>query len=130
MSHKGQGFSEEAYLVNSPRWLCQAGKIDHARRTLTRLRSGCTEADVEVELERIQAAIELDQAIAAETGWSQLFKGADLRRTLTVVGVMCFAQANGTSGTSHPGRPDFQVLRSLAITRSSISMPLVSRTFT
>lgn len=69
--------------------------MDGARQAVTRLRSRATAADIDIEVDAIQAAIDLDISNAAKTGWGQLFRGSDLRRTLTVVGVMSIAQANG-----------------------------------
>jgi hypothetical protein len=71
------------------------GRLEDARKSITKLRSGTDDADINVELEKIQAAIEMDRMNKAQTGWAQLFRGSDLRRTLTVVGVMSIAQANG-----------------------------------
>ena len=83
-------------LTGSPRWLCQMGRIDDAKRSITKLRKGTDDAGIIIELDSIQAAINVDKQNAAATGWGQLFRGSDLRRTLTVVGVMSIAQANGT----------------------------------
>lgn len=80
---------------HSPRWLCQVGRKDNARQAVSRLRVGADQVDIETEVDAIQAAIDLDTMHSAQTGWSQLFRGSDLRRTLTVVGVMSIAQANG-----------------------------------
>lgn len=71
------------------------GHVDGARQAVTRLRSRATAADIDIEVDAIQAAIDLDNSNAAQTGWGQLFRGSDLRRTLIVVGVMSIAQANG-----------------------------------
>lgn len=71
------------------------GRMDDARQAVTRLRSRATAADIDIEVDAIQAAIDLDNSNAAQTGWGQLFRGSDLRRTLIVVGVMSIAQANG-----------------------------------
>ena len=59
------------------------------------MRSGTDDADINIELEKIQSAIDLDRSNEAQTGRAQLFRGSDWRRTLTVIGVMSIAQANG-----------------------------------
>jgi hypothetical protein len=79
----------------SPRWLCKIGRSEDARKSIKKLRSGTDDADINIELEKIQSAIDLDRSNEAQTGWAQLFRGSDLRRTTTVVGVMSIAQANG-----------------------------------
>lgn len=71
------------------------GRSEDAKKSITKLRSSTDDANIDVELEKIQAAIDLDRLNEARTGWAQLFRGSDLRRTLTVVGVMSIAQANG-----------------------------------
>jgi hypothetical protein len=48
------------------------GRLEDARKSITKLRSGTDDADINVELEKIQAAIEMDRMNKAQTGWAQL----------------------------------------------------------
>jgi len=117
-------------MEKSPRWLCQVGRLETARQAVTQLRVGATAETVETELEQIQRAIDLDIMNSTRTGWGQLFRGSDLRHTLTVVGVMSLSQANGESCTPTSVSYDLILQERLSweITRWSISLPSVSRT--
>jgi len=71
------------FLPETPRWLLLQGEEDSARRSLTRLRpSSFTASQIDEELAIIQEAIRIERKIASSVVWKDIWKGADLRRTL------------------------------------------------
>lgn len=80
----------------SPRWLIEVGRLEEAKTVLTLLRSTATGEEVDAEVQRIDEIIHLDR-LANKSSWADLFRGSNLMRTLTVLGVMCISQANGES---------------------------------
>lgn len=88
-------------LPESPRWLAGQGRLDEAAAAIKSLRKVTPGVDgdaaVWVEVEEIKAAYDEMRAIHAGVGWFELFRGANLRRTLVAVGLQCLQQAQGVS---------------------------------
>lgn len=88
------------FLPFSPRWLCQKGRIDDARKVLLQLRDHTT---VEHELGEIRASLSAhnDQEPAA---WLEMFNKRYLGRTLLGIFLMTFQQLTGVSQGHVPRR--------------------------
>ncbi|EXJ54837.1 uncharacterized protein A1O5_12903 [Cladophialophora psammophila CBS 110553] len=85
------------FLPESPRLLCVRGKTEDARRSLRRLRDASyMDLQIEEELAEIRHAIQVDLEVTRGVSPADLFKPKVIKRTLTSVGVACFAGSSGS----------------------------------
>ncbi|CAF3430383.1 hypothetical protein SNK03_006687 [Fusarium graminearum] len=74
------------FAPETPWYLVRKGKIDEARKSIISLYG--SEVDVDAKLATIQDTIAEEQAMSAEApSWAQCFKGTNLVRTTTSMGV-------------------------------------------
>lgn len=88
------------FVPESPRWLAhRGGSEDAAREALARLRPGTPKqpaaAALEAELAEMLAGIGEEQRAARGVGFGDMFRGADLRRTLLCHAVIASQTASG-----------------------------------
>ena len=82
----------------SPWWLVRHGKIDEARKSLTRLTSKAnTASDVEDTLAMIIHTNELEVQQSSGTSYLDCFKGTNLRRTELTVMSWVVQQTSGSA---------------------------------
>jgi hypothetical protein len=86
------------FLPESPRWLCEVGRVEDAVKSLERLRSG--RGDARAEALEIQQALRAHQELTGGTSWRQLFRGSNRLRTIITVGMTCLQQGMGISMVS------------------------------
>lgn len=79
-------------IPESPRWLCMKGRRDEALAVLQSLRT--TEETAELELLDIEAALEVHNN---DSSWADLFRGANLRRTIISVAIPVIEAWQGLS---------------------------------
>jgi sugar porter (SP) family MFS transporter len=76
----------------SPRWLLWKRKEDEARRSFAAFKSlGIDSVEVTAQMEDVQRHLDLEQSLSATTSWMEIYRGANLRRTVisatTLVGL-------------------------------------------
>lgn len=82
------------FLVESPRWLFEQGRIEETHEVLTYLRRGLRDYAVEEEVKQYDVALAA-KLKAKQSNWVDLFKGVNLRRTGIAAGIQVFQQAQG-----------------------------------
>ncbi|KAI0018112.1 general substrate transporter [Xylariomycetidae sp. FL0641] len=83
------------FVPESPRWLVLRGRRDQGREALRWLRPA--DADVELELAEIQAAIDQERALGSEVGVLDMFRDpVDRRRTALSVAAVTLQAASGS----------------------------------
>ena len=77
-------------MPESPRWLVMKGRVEEAARVLEGLRpvEGNSKA-VKEEIDAIEASITISDG-GSITGLADMFRGPNLRRTLTAIGIGAF----------------------------------------
>ncbi|MBL4818458.1 MAG: sugar porter family MFS transporter [Deltaproteobacteria bacterium] len=74
-------------LPESPRWMMLKGKVDQARKILSKLRSG---ADIEPEIKEIEHSLSHEKA-----NWKSLFSKPVRPALVIAMGLACFQQTTG-----------------------------------
>ena len=82
------------FCPESPLWELQHDKQESARRTLMMLRNGKT-GIVEAEILMLQRSIAMDVERRAQAHFWDIFKPANLKRTLTAGALLCLNQVSG-----------------------------------
>lgn len=91
-------FCATFFMPESPRWLAVKGRYEQSRSSLIRLRgSGPQAAFVEQEFESIKSSIEREKELSEGVTWFDLFRGADLRRTLLSIACISLQTCTGVS---------------------------------
>lgn len=92
------------FLVESPRWLISRGKQDKARDIITKYHANGNESDpvVNLEVQEINRALEIDQEISQGTSYLAFFKTRGNRHRLAIIlAVGFFSQWSGNGLTSY-----------------------------
>jgi hypothetical protein len=77
------------FLPESPRWYCQKGKHEQAKKVLQRVNGGVEGYDLETEYAILVQEVEDGRHLAVRssgTSFFDLFRGTNLRRTLISFG--------------------------------------------
>lgn len=91
-------------LPESPRWLAGQGRLEEAATVIRSLRKKTDDYSDEViwaEVQEIAAAYAEMRQLYNGVGWLELFRGANLRRTLIAIGLQSLQQAQGVSFVSN-----------------------------
>lgn len=82
-----------SFAPESPWWLVRKGRIDDARKVITRL--GGPTIDAGMQLQQIQDTIELEDSYAASAKYIDCFRGVNFRRTVVATMVFVLQQGAG-----------------------------------
>ncbi|PCH03352.1 Major facilitator superfamily domain, general substrate transporter [Penicillium occitanis (nom. inval.)] len=89
------------FVPESPRWLILKNRHEDAMQELRKLRQGkYTDSEIEEEFRDIVQRIEIERQ---QGSFFDIFRKANLRRTIIVVGANFFLQATGQNFTSNYG---------------------------
>ncbi|BEI81861.1 hypothetical protein CcaverHIS002_0210210 [Cutaneotrichosporon cavernicola] len=96
-------FFAAIYAPESPYWLVRVGKIDQAKKCLTRIRSpGYWDShSLDGYIEFIRHTDHLESAESSKGSFMEMFKGTNLRRTEIMLGVWTIQQWSGLSLTGY-----------------------------
>lgn len=79
----------------SPVWLLYKGRGEEAKRVLEKLRSNRSPLEIEAELQEMQTMADQNNVKITWRYVSAIFRGTNLKRTLTSLGVCSFSAAQG-----------------------------------
>lgn len=83
-------------MPDTPRFYASQNKMDEANRALRFHRDAAyTDLQLKEEIAEIAAAIEADRQLTSEVGYLEMFRGPNVKRTLTSLGCGLFSAANG-----------------------------------
>jgi len=115
------------FIPESPRWCVVQGKVEQARNCLQRLRpAASTSESLDAEILTIQEAVDLERKIASTVVWKDMWRGADLRRTLLSFACATFHASCGTNFIVGYGTFFFQIAGEKKPFTSSIAIQSVS----
>ncbi|KAE9365031.1 general substrate transporter [Stipitochalara longipes BDJ] len=84
------------FVPESPRWLLHKGRDQQARRSLETLRGDSVGSEyIELEWAEMVRGVEEEMKLAKSIGFLDMFRGADLRRTLLCYGMIGCQTASG-----------------------------------
>lgn len=85
------------FVVESPRLLVAWGQRDRAMLAIGRLRKKLPDSEMrnQIELESMEAAVEEANRLSSQSGWIDLFRGTNLRRTGIACAIFFFQQWTG-----------------------------------
>ncbi|OCF38186.1 MFS transporter, SP family, general alpha glucoside:H+ symporter [Kwoniella heveanensis BCC8398] len=91
------------FAPESPWWLVRKGRIEDAKRSLTRLTSAKRNPDFDAEetVDMIRHTTELENQITAGTSYWDCFKGVDLRRTEIVCAIWAIQNLSGNTFSNY-----------------------------
>ncbi|CAI7614835.1 unnamed protein product [Penicillium manginii] len=87
-------FSGVWFCPESPYWYVQRGRIEDAKKSLSRFHIG---GNVDQWLFEIQETVRMEEESANSAGYIDCFRGTDLRRTLIIFGVWTINSFSGVN---------------------------------
>ncbi|KAJ4327737.1 hypothetical protein N0V84_001846 [Fusarium piperis] len=85
-----------SFAPESPWWLVRQGRLEDAKKMLIRLASqDDARADADKNVALMVVTTEHERQINAGTSYYACFKGVDMKRTLTVIGIYCVQTLSG-----------------------------------
>ncbi|KLO16566.1 MFS transporter [Schizopora paradoxa] len=115
------------FLPESPRWCVVQGDAIQARNCLRRLRpTDSSPESFDSEITTIQEAVDLERKVASTVVWKDIWRGADLRRTLLSIACATFHASCGVNFIVGYGTFFFQIAGQTKPFTSSIIIQSVS----
>ncbi|GAA5864099.1 hypothetical protein JCM8547_005134 [Rhodosporidiobolus lusitaniae] len=110
-----------SFAPESPWWQVRRGRLDEARKTIHRLRSNATDAEVEAQIAMMQHTNAFEKSMAEGTSYIDCFKGIDRRRTEVASGVWMI---QNLCGSAFMGYSTFFLQRAGMATSNAFSMSI------